>query len=246
MPIAVILLALDLVLIVHAAKTGRFSPWAYIILMIPGFGSAAYVLVELAPAWLGSYSGQKFQSRVGRTLQPTKRYQQLTDNLAVTDTIANRAELAQECRAIGKHEEALRLYESILGLHLGDEPTFAMGRAQALFDLGRFADAATALEELKRKWPDYQSSSGHLLYGRALEGAGATERALDEYEAVAAYYPGAEPRVRQAGLLIANARGDEGRAIAREVVQRLRRAPAHVRRSQAEWLANARKISATT
>jgi hypothetical protein len=106
MPIAVILVALDLLLIIHAAKTGRFSPWAYIILMIPGFGSLAYVLVELAPAWLGGYSGQKFQARVGRALQPTKRYQQLSDNLAITDTIANRADLAQECRAIGKNDEA--------------------------------------------------------------------------------------------------------------------------------------------
>jgi len=243
MPIAVVLLALDVVLIVHAAKTGRFSPWAYIILMLPGIGSAAYVLVELAPAWLGSYSGQKFQSCVGRTLQPTKRYRQLADNLAITDTIANRADLAAECRVIGKHDEALGLYESILALHLGDEPKFAVGRAQALFDLGRPAEAAAALEELKQQWPDYQSSGAHLLFARALEGAGATHRALDEYEAVAAYYPGAEPRVRQAALLIANGQADHGRVLAQEVVQRLRRAPSHVRRTQAEWLATARKLA---
>jgi hypothetical protein len=230
-------------LIVHAAKTGRFSPWAYIILLLPGFGSAAYVLVELAPAWLGGYGGQKFQSKVGRALQPTKRYRQLADNLAITDTIANRADLAGECRVIGKHDEALSLYESILALHLGDEPNFAVGRAQALFDIGRSADAVTALDELKQKWPDYQSSSAHLLFARALEGAGATQRALDEYEAVSAYYPGAEPRVRQAALLMANGRTDAGRAIAQEVVQRLRRAPSHVRRAQAEWLATARKLA---
>ena len=242
MPIAVLLLALDLVLIIHTVKTGRFSPWAYIILMLPGFGSAAYIIVELAPEWLGSYKGQKFQNQVGRTLRPTKRYQQLVDNLAIADTIANRSALAEECRTIGKHDEALNLYNSILEKPLGDDPKFVVGKAQALFDLGRPADAAETLDELKRSWPDYQSSSAHLLYARALEGAGATERALGEYQAVAAYYPGAEPRVRQAALLMASGRADEGRAIAGEVVQRLRRAPAHVRRSQAEWLASARKM----
>jgi len=63
MPVALILGVLDLVLIVHAAKTGRFSPWAYIILMIPVFGSLAYVAVELVPEWLGSYQGQKAKKR---------------------------------------------------------------------------------------------------------------------------------------------------------------------------------------
>ena len=243
MPIAVLLIALDLVLVIHAVKTGRFSPWGYIIIMLPGFGSAAYILFELAPEWLGSYKGQKLQSQVGRALRPTKRYQQLSDNLAIVDTIANRSALAEECRVIGRHDEALSLYNAILEKPLGDDPKFVVGKAQALFDLGRPADAAQALDELKRSWSDYQSSSAHLLYARALEGAGATERALGEYEAVSAYYPGAEPRVRQAGLLLASGRADEGRAIAQEVVQRLRRAPAHVRRNQAEWLASARKMA---
>ena len=242
MPIVVILGALDLVLIIHAAKTGRFSPWAYIILMLPGFGSLAYILMELAPDWLGGYKGQKLQGQVGRALRPTRLYQQLIDNLAIADRIANRAALAEECRKIGKHDEALSLYNSILEKPMGDEPMFVLGNAQALFDLCRPADAADALDELRRSWPEYQSSQAHLLYARALEGAGATDRALGEYEAVAAYYPGAEPRVRQAALLLASGRADQGRAVAQEVVQRLRRAPAHVRRSQAEWLASARKM----
>jgi hypothetical protein len=36
-------------LIVHAAKTGRFWPWGFIILFIPGFGALAYVLIEHVP-----------------------------------------------------------------------------------------------------------------------------------------------------------------------------------------------------
>ena len=44
MPLGFALLLLDLVLIVHAAKTGRFSPWAYIILLVPLFGGLAYIV----------------------------------------------------------------------------------------------------------------------------------------------------------------------------------------------------------
>jgi hypothetical protein len=109
MPLALILGVLDIVLVVHAAKTGRFSPWAYVILMIPLFGALAYVLVELAPEWFGSYQGQKARKRFVATVDPQRRYRALTDDLAITDTIANRDALAAECVALGKFDEALDL-----------------------------------------------------------------------------------------------------------------------------------------
>ena len=81
MPFGVILLLIDVGLIVHAAKTGRFWPWGYVILFIPGFGALAYVLVELLPEWFGSAQGQHARRRVVSTLDPEKRYRALTDQL---------------------------------------------------------------------------------------------------------------------------------------------------------------------
>ena len=94
MPFGVILLVINVGLIVHAAKTGRFWPWGYAILFIPGFGALAYLLVELLPEWFGSAQGQHARRRVVSTLDPEKRYRLLTDQLEVADTIANRAALA--------------------------------------------------------------------------------------------------------------------------------------------------------
>ena len=42
MPIAFALFLIDIIFIVHAAKTGRFSPWGYLILLLPGVGALAY------------------------------------------------------------------------------------------------------------------------------------------------------------------------------------------------------------
>lgn len=42
-------------------------------------------------------------------------------------------------------------------------------------------------------------------------------------------------RVRLASLLAQTGRPDEGRRIAEEILDRLRRAPAHVRKLQADW-----------
>jgi hypothetical protein len=51
-PFALVILLLDITLVYHASRTGRLQPWAFIILMIPGIGALAYILVELVPEML--------------------------------------------------------------------------------------------------------------------------------------------------------------------------------------------------
>src|SRR5215471_14630813 len=223
MPLAVVLLAINVILIVHAAKTGRFWPWGYVILLLPGFGALAYVLVELMPEWFGSAPGQRAQRRIAQTLNPGKRYREFTDALAVTDTIANRQALAEECLALGKFEEAQQHYENVLVRPLGDEPLFALGKARAEFGRGHPQDAVATLDRLRKQWPDYQSAAGHLLYARALQESGRRDEALAEYQAVSKYYPGAEARVRYGLLLDEMGRKVEAKALFTEVLAQLKR-----------------------
>jgi hypothetical protein len=243
LPIGWIVAVIDIALIVHAARTGRFMPWGFVILFLPGIGALAYVVVELVPGWLGSTGARRAGRSVVAALDPGRRYRELTDELAIVDTIANRAALAEACLALGKFEEARGHYVAVLAAPHGDEPSFMLGRARAEFGLGEAALAVATLDELKARWPDYRSPEGHLLYAKALEGAGRDEEALAAYEAVGAYYPGAEPRVRQAELLARLGQRDEARALADEVARGLRRAPAHVRRAQSQWLAAADKLA---
>jgi hypothetical protein len=242
MPIAIVLFLIDVSLIVHAAKTGRFSPWAYLIVLLPGVGAVAYVLVELLPEWFGSAQGQKTRQRVINTLDPEKQYRKLADDLAITDTIANRVDLAEECLLLGKFAEALAHYENALSRPMGDEPNYALGKARAEFGLRRPQDALATLDQLRERWPDYQSADGHLLYARALEESGRANEALDEYRALIDYFPGAEARVRFAMLLQQMGRADEAKRLCADVVTQMQRAPKYVRRVQAEWIAAAERM----
>jgi hypothetical protein len=239
MPLALILFIIDITLVVHAAKTGRFSPWGY--LMIPGFGALAYVGVELAPEWLGSAHGQKARKRLVTTIDPGRRYRALADQLAITDTIANRETIAAECLALGRFEEARQHFDEIMARPLGEEPVYVLGRARAEFGLGRFDQAVATLDELRQRWPDYQSADGHLLYARALEEAGRTDEALEEYKALAAYYPGAEARARYGTLLGRVGRQAEANLVLNDLLAHMRRAPKYVRKVQAEWIGLAQK-----
>jgi hypothetical protein len=240
-PIALILAVLDVVLVVHAAKTGRFSPWAYVILMIPLFGALAYVAVELVPEWLGSYQGQKARKRFVTTINPERQYRALTDQLAITDTIANREALAAECLALGKFDEARHHYDEIVARPMGEEPIYFLGRARAEFGHGDSADTIATLDELRRRFPDYQSADGHLLYARALQEAGRTDEALEEYRALADYFPGAEARVRYGLLLDRLGRQAEAKRVFNDLLTHMRRAPKYVRKVQAEWIGLAEK-----
>lgn len=241
MPIILLLALINIVLIVHAAKSGRFSPWGFIILMMPGIGALAYVAVELIPEWFGTYRGRQARKSVGRALDPDKRYRALKDQIELADTIANRAALAEESLALGRYREAEENYDAILARPMGDEPGYLLGKARAVFGGGRSAETVGLLDRLRQRWPDFESAEGHLLYARALEDSGRIADAADEYQAVSTYYAGAEARVRYGLALRKLGAEADAREILSDVVKRIELAPRYVRKTQAEWLAMARQ-----
>jgi hypothetical protein len=167
--IGALILIVQIVLIVHAAKTGRFTPWGYILIVLPGVGAAAYIVAELLPESLGSYKGQVARQTMGRVVNPGRRYRELTDELTLVDTVANRDALARECLALGKFEEALLHYVAILQRRDAEEPQYFIGKARAQLGLGQPSAAVATLDELMQHWPDFHSADGHLLYAIALE-----------------------------------------------------------------------------
>jgi hypothetical protein len=240
-PFALVILLLDITLVYHASRTGRLQPWAFIILMIPGIGALAYILVELVPEMLSGPGAQQARRRVANKLDPEKLYRELSDQLAATDTIANRAALAAECLKIGRFDEAEHHYDHILKLPMGSEPLYALGRAQADFGRNRPAEVIATLDDLQKRWPDFQSAEGHLLYARALADVGRPDEALEEFRAVAAYFPGAEACVRYGLLLKLMGRTSESKVVFTELLIQMKRAPKYLREAQAEWLSIAEK-----
>jgi hypothetical protein len=240
-PFALIILLLDITLVYHASRTGRLQPWAFIILMIPGIGALAYILVELLPEMLRGPGAQQARRRIADRLDPEKLYRELSDRLAATDTIANRAAVAAECLKIERFGEAERHYDHILQLPMGSEPAYALGKAKAEFGGNRPAEALATLDDLQKRWPDFQSAEAHLLYARTLADVGRLDEALEEFHAVATYFPGAEARVRYGLMLKLVGRTADAKVVFTELLIQMKRAPKYLREAQAEWLSIAEK-----
>jgi hypothetical protein len=241
--LSILLLAVNAFCIVHAARSGRFWPWAYVVLFLPGIGAVAYFFLELVPEWQGTPSGRRATAQIGRTIAPEKRYRQLKEDLETADTIANRKALAEECGTLGRHDEAIGLWESILPLPLGDDPKIHENLARALFVAGHSAEALKRLEILKDKWPDYHSGDGHLLYARCLAALGRSPEAEAELRNLLNYFTGPEPALELARLLDKTGRHAEAGTIAADYVRRLERSPRFTRQPHAEALRDLKQLA---
>jgi hypothetical protein len=236
MPIfAIAIYAVQLLCIIHVVRTGRQQMWIYILLFAPLLGGLAYFIAEMLPELLGTREARQAVGKARRAFDPEREYRALADQLDTADTAENRKALAEESLRLGKVEQAITLYKTALtGVHK-DDPNIMHGLARAYFAAGDFLNCTQTLDALRAANPKFQSPEAHLLYARSLEGQGRIEEAIGEYEAVSAYFAGAEARCRYALLLLQAGRTQQARQLFAEVVRAVDKAGKPFKRDQREW-----------
>ena len=239
--ISVLSLAVQAGLIVHVIRTGRNSLWVWAIALLPPAGPIAYIAVELLPQLMGGRSARRAASGVGRLLDPNRDLRRASVEVEISGNVDARRRLGGELLERRQFDQAIGVFDAGLKGVFEHDPTLLLGLARAQFGKEDFAAARAALERLIRHNPEFKSADGHLLYARTLEAQGALDEAEHEYAAAAPAYPGAEARLRHALLVKRRGRGDEARAMLKDLLDGARLGPAHYRRAQAEWLALARR-----
>lgn len=238
MPIAVSAI-IQVALIIHVIKTERPYYWIFIIL-VPGIGALAYVVVELLPEFLDSFQARRALRGVKKTLDPAGELRQREREHRLSGSVDATRHLASELIENGQYQEAIEHYEQALtGLYEHD-PDLLLGLATAQFGDERFEAARNTLDRLIEHNPDYRSQDGHLLYARSIEACGDRDKAVAEYAAVSAYYAGAEAQLRYGRLL--EQTGDTAGALEqyREIVNSAELAPRHYKKAQRAWIREAR------
>jgi hypothetical protein len=241
MPIFLISLIVQIALVVHVLKTGRNTIWVFILIFAPFIGTVAYIIVELLPEWTNSRGARSMRRNVSRVINPNRTLNSANDRFAVADTAANAIRLAEELLQRERYNEAKELYQGALkGVH-SDDPVLLLGLAKSQFGLREYDAVVKTLTELRETNPSFSSPEGHLLFARAKDELGSTAEAIEEYEALAKYYPGPEPLCRLA--LLHKKNGDETAAkeLFSRVMSESRIAGRHYNSIHKEWVALAKK-----
>ena len=242
MPLLYIIgIALSVPLIVHCIKTHRNTIWVFVLLALPLIGSVVYLCVEVLPDLSRARGTRRAMRGLRTTLNPEGDLRRLENEMKVTGNVHSKQRYADELVRLGRAAEAVPIYQNSLTGVFADDPKLLLGCAHAQFAAGDASGARQTLDDLIRRNPDFKSPDGHLLYARALEAEGNTEKALAEYAALTGYYAGAEAGVRYAKLLNRVAQGPLARKTLESLLERAKFAPSHYKKAQREWLDEAEK-----
>jgi hypothetical protein len=169
------------------------------------------------------------------SLDPTREYREARAANDDVATVHNQMRLAKAASALGHHQEAEALYaQAATGIH-ADDPVLLLGRAVALIELGRHAEALALLDRLGEDADKGRSPQAALALGRAYEGLGRMSEADTAYQWAAGRLPGLEGLGRYAAFLAHAGRTEEARDALKEIDRRIASAAAPFRKEGRAW-----------
>ena len=228
-------LIFSIALCVHVVRTGQQMYWLMIILLFQPLGGLVYLVAIIAPEFLGGAKAQKARQAARQVLDPQREYREATQAVGDAPTVTNRTRLAVAASGLGKHAEAERLYaEALQGLY-ADDPQMLLGRANALIELNRSAEALPLLESLGAQSPAARTPNVALAMGRAYHALGRQAEADTALRWAAAHLPGFEGMARYAVFLAQTGRKDEARDTLVEIDKRLAKTHSHFRKEARGW-----------
>ncbi len=235
LPLIGLSLIVSIALAVHVVRTGRELFWLWIILIFQPLGGVIYLIAIVIPELMRGPGAQRLGAATRAALDPTREYRDAKAACEETPTVRNQSRLAQAAATLGRYDEAERLYaEAAQGIH-AEDPALLLGRANALLELNRGAEALTVLERLRADSSEGHTPSVVLALGRAYEAVGRREEAEAALSDAAARLPGFEGMGRYAAFLARNGDKERARAMVADMDKRLVKLAAHFRREGKHW-----------
>jgi hypothetical protein len=236
LPLIVLSLVVSVALAVHVVRTGRDTFWLWIILLFQPLGGLVYIIAILLPEITRGSAARKLEKSAVAALDPTREYREAKQACEDTPTVRNQSRLAQAAAALGRHDEAERLYAAAAqGIH-AEDPALLLGRASALLELGRPQQAVEVIELIPGgETADPLQPGAVLALARAHEALGRTADADRAYAEAVQRMAGFEAFGRYAAFMARNGRKDEARAAIADMDKRLTKLAAQFRKEGRQW-----------
>ena len=227
----VLVIAFQVFCIVDVIRRGRNSIWIMALLFLPLASGIAYFIVEILPGMQGNRHVRSARQKIADKMDPERELRSAQQALDVADTMANRIRVADALTELGRHAEALPLYEK----GAGARPDFRTGEklARCLFLNDRPQKALSMLDGLPKTTAQSDLDRVALLRARIYEDLGRNNEALEHCADVVDRLPGDEARCRYAGLLLKVGRKEEARRVLEDVEHRMKYIDRYARADQA-------------
>jgi len=230
------ILALQVYCVIDVIRRGRNSVWIMALIFLPVASAIAYFIIEILPTLQHNRHVRSARQTVIEKLDPERELRAAQQQLDIADTMANRLRVADALTALGRHEEALPLYQR----GAGPRPDFRTGErlARSLFLNDKADEALSVLDALPKVTAQSDVDRAALLRARIYEDLKRDDDALALYADVVDRVPGDEARCRYAALLIKLGRRDEARRLLEDVEHRMKYIDRHTKMSQGpmyEW-----------
>lgn len=235
LPLLGLSLVLSIALAVHVVRTGRELFWLWIILIFQPLGGLVYFIAIVLPELTRGPAAQRLERSARAALDPMREYREAKQACEETPTVRNNSRLAHAAAALGRYDEAERLYaEAAQGIH-AEDPALLLGRASALLELNRGAEALAVLERLPRDDGDSHTPTAVLAFGRAYEAVGRTAQADAALKEASERMPGFEGQARYAAFMARTGRKTEAQAAVAEMDKRLTKLAPQFRKEGRHW-----------
>lgn len=233
----IFILALQVLCIIHAYKTGR-RDMIYLLIFLPGIGTLVYIVVEILP----EVGRGEFFHNLQRYIFPRALLRDLERRRDTADTVTNRLALAEAYGDQKQYGKAIPLVKSCLSDLYTNDPGILMLLARLQLQAGQYAASIETFDRVfATKKVIMKKAEDELAYARALEGNGDAMRAEEEYKKVIRIHHSLEGMYRYGLLLKKQQRPQEARSQFQSVINEIGTHPRYVRRLNRKWVWLSRK-----
>ena len=191
------LLALQAFCIFHAYKTRQAQKWYWMIIFFPYVGCLIYLYEAFYSRRIVSNITEGFNQVVNSNY----RIEQLESAVKFSSSAKNKMDLADAYVAIGRHGEAVALYEDCLTGHLADDAFLKMKLLHAYYDNSQFEACIKLGEQLKYD-KAFKDAQERICLALAYHQLGHSELATREFEAMDRTFTNFEHRHAYAQYLL--------------------------------------------
>ena len=140
------IIAVQVFCVVDVIRHRRNSLWIMALVFLPLASTIAYFIVEVLPRMQHNRHVREAKHAIVEKLDPERELRAARSALDVADTAANRMRMADALSDLGRHSEALPLYQRAIGTRL--DVHLAEKLARSLYLNDRPQEALEALDSL--------------------------------------------------------------------------------------------------